>query len=296
VEPDIRKSLPDLRAEWETCTACALGVRRKVVEGAFVFGEGVTGGIMFIGEGPGVNEEKQGRPFVGRSGTLLREILARLNVTDCYLTNIVTCRSCEVQTRADGSPIIGRSYNGKPGLPLYKDKAPYKPEIEACKARLYEEIYLVDPVIIVALGGTAAGALRGGSISISKERGTAEEITIPGSAWVPDLTKAGAWARKVKGALTLPIVQNRVKYLMLPTLHPAYVLRTIDPTKPNDLSAQVEFKNFVDDIKQAVNIYNRQMLETHGVIPGELAADAAYDVLLDMTEAEEKAREHGVQS
>lgn len=271
-KPDARKPLPVLAEEWDGCTRCALGERREVVRGCVVFGEGQTGGVMFVGEGPGFNEEYEGRPFIGASGLFLRKIIQSMLLEEYYITNAVCCRSAEPRTDGNGDPMLDRNDN-----PLYVDKPPVKPHIEACRPRLMEEIYLVDPVIIVGLGGTACEALTGHGFSIMKERGTPLEIFVPGAGEHPVVTeKKKVWARRQGGQLVLPTEQNRVSYTMVPTLHPAAVLRSVA-----DMSEGNPFQRFVQDIRLAIDVYNQYMAEVYGVVPPEMSRDIPYDLLSD---------------
>jgi uracil-DNA glycosylase len=277
VHPDARKSLAKLREEWRTCTACELGARREAVGGGFVFGEGVTRGLMFIGEGPGKDEEAEGRPFIGKSGQLLRKILDRLGVQDFYISNTVACRSCAPVTDAAGNPLMTRGYPNRPSVPKYQDKAPLKAHTEACRPRLMEEVYLVDPVVIVALGGEASQTLADKPVSIMKEHGVPREIVIPGAATIPSLTPKGTWVRKGKGVTNpRPTEQNEVRYLMIPTVHPAFVLR-----RANDFARDNPFKYLVDDIRQAQSIYDRYQYEVHGVVTTPQTGEVVvpYDLL-----------------
>ena len=220
--PDARKSLDVLHDEWVNCTRCELGVRRHDVDGQFVFGEGRRRGIMFIGEGPGRVEEEEGRPFVGPSGKILRKVIGQLGITDYYISNCVACRSCGQAYNSEGQPIERMNRRTKKVEPVITDQTPFPLYIKACLPRLYEQIYLVDPTIIVALGGEAASTLRGKPVKITSERGTTEAISIPGSWNVPVLTeKKRMWAHKVRGKFVMPTMQNQVQYLMLPTIHPA---------------------------------------------------------------------------
>jgi uracil-DNA glycosylase len=257
-QPDARKTLAQLRKEWEGCTKCELGQRRQATSGSFVFGEGRTRGIMLIGEGPGRTEEQEGRPFIGKSGEILRRLLTHWKISDVYLTNLVTCRSCSPVLDADGLPRIGRNK-----MPMFRDEAPLPTHMEACRQRLIEEIYLVDPVVIVSLGGKAAEALLQKPVTITRDRGQEKHIEIPGASWRATFTeKRGAWLRKVGGQLVAPVEENTVTYLLIPTLHPAYVLREIHNDQPEN-----PFRQFASDIKKAVKIYERYMLEVHGVEP-----------------------------
>ncbi|PID47374.1 MAG: uracil-DNA glycosylase [Proteobacteria bacterium] len=111
----------------KTCYLCPLGKTRKNV----VFGEGNPNArLMFIGEGPGSYEDQTGRPFVGRSGQLLTNIITNvlnLRREDVYIANIVKCRPPN-------------------------NRVPNMDEANSCRAYLLKQIELVNPEIIVALG------------------------------------------------------------------------------------------------------------------------------------------------
>lgn len=255
--PDFRYSLQDVENVWSSCQGCDLGVRRHEVGGQFVFGEGYPNGIMFIGEGPGAAEEMEGRPFIGKSGSVLREIIRRLDIEQCsYITNVVTCRSCAQAYNSEGQPIMRKDRKTGAFYPFIKDEEPNPLQIATCLPRLHEEIYLADPKIIVTLGASAAKALlKDRSFSIMSARGKLREISIPGASYQPSLTeKKQAWVRKVRGQISMPIVQSRVRYSLFPTYHPAYVIRR---------QADRSFKNpldvFIDDIKAAVKIYDKYL-------------------------------------
>lgn len=259
--PDIRKSLPVLREEWEGCTACDLGVRREAVNGSFVFGEGILGGIMFIGEGPGSEEEELGRPFADRSGELLRHTIERLGLSNCsYITNVVSCRSCAQAYDNEGQPRYRKNYRTKIMEPVINDQPPTPAQMAACLPRLHEEIYLVDPVLIVTLGGAAAQALLNRAVSIQSEAGSAVTVKVPGAGRVPVLTeKKQQWLRKVRGQLVMPTKQSEVEYLALPLMHPSFVLRN---------SKDARWKNpvqlFAEGMRTAATLYNRYMYEVYG--------------------------------
>lgn len=255
--PDFRYTLQDVENAWSSCQGCDLGVRRHEVQGEFVFGEGYRRGIMFIGEGPGAAEEAEGRPFVGKSGAVLREIIRQLNIEQCsYVTNVVACRSCSQAYNSEGQPIMRKDRKSGRLYPFIKDEEPTPLQMATCLPRLYEEIYLVDPIIIVTLGGLAAKTLlTGRSFSIMSERGKLRGISIPGAAYVPSLTdKKKAWVRKVRKELIMPIVQNKVRYDLLPTYHPDFVLR-----RQADRSFKNPLDTFIDDIKAAIRIYNKYL-------------------------------------
>ena len=260
---DARKSLQVLYDEWSNCRSCELGQRRLNLSQPLVFGEGIPRGVMFIGEGPGVVEESVGRPFVGKSGDFLRGVLDKMHFTNFYLTNIVTCRSCE--------PVLDPATNlprlRKNGDIMLADKTPTPLQMESCGPRIHEEIYIVDPVVIVALGATAAQFLLQRPVAITKERGHAQHCSIPGATSRPVLTdKKRAWARKVSGDIRAPVEPNEVRYLVVPTIHPAYVLRNLA-----DRSVRGAFHQFVNDIRMAVKIYERYLSECLGQDPTSIS-------------------------
>jgi DNA polymerase len=104
--------------------------------------------LMFIGEGPGFEEDQQGRPFVGPAGQLLTKMIQAINLTreEVYITNVVKCRP--------------------PG-----NRVPSEDEVEACRSFLDEEIRLADPRILVPLGNCAAQSLTRSKKKISDLRG-----------------------------------------------------------------------------------------------------------------------------
>lgn len=260
VRPDCRKSLLQLNAEWEDCTKCDLGVRRAEVNGSFVFGEGTPGGVMFIGEGPGRDEEAQGRPFIGRSGQVLRDLIHKIGFPRVYITNVVTCRSCGQSFDPEGNPRMRDNRETGEREPIINDQAPLPAQMQACLPRLYEEIYLVDPVLIVALGGPAIETLSGKPARVLAESGVIQTITIPGAGYHPDLTaKRKAWIRKVRGQLIMPVEQNRVSYSMMTLVHPAYVLRK---RKDERVGNPVEI--FISGLRKAADLYERYVLDVHG--------------------------------
>lgn len=251
MRPDARKTLDELRDEWEGCTKCPLGEQRQAYGGAYVFGEGRRRGIMFIGEGPGAEEDREGRPFIGKSGELLRRILEGFRFEDYYLTNLVTCRSCEHRLDENNQPMFKNRRGKGPPLPWLIDTPPKPSEWGKCIERLYEEIYLVDPVLIVSLGGTAAEALLGKPVTITKIHGQPIEMTVPGAGYDAVLTeKKKEWYHKVRGEVVAPVRQSEVKYLLVPALHPAYVLR-----KLADKGADSPFRLLAEDIRRAIKIY-----------------------------------------
>jgi len=144
---------PQLQKAVAGCTACGLCHGRKNT----VFGVGDNKAKwLFIGEGPGRNEDIQGEPFVGPAGKLLDNILLAMGLKrgeNAYIANIVKCRP------TDG--------NGR-------DRPPAADEVAACLPYLQRQIELIQPTILVALGKTAALSLLGldPATPVSKLRGT----------------------------------------------------------------------------------------------------------------------------
>lgn len=134
-----------LERQCRQCTRCELCKTRRNV----VFGVGPRNAeIMFIGEGPGEQEDLKGEPFVGAAGKLLDDMLSiiDLNRSNCYIANIVKCRP-----------------------PRNRD--PQDVEQEACIGYLYNQIALIHPKIIVCLGRIAAQQIIDPEYRISKEHG-----------------------------------------------------------------------------------------------------------------------------
>jgi len=136
----------EMEFQIKNCKSCKLcNTRKKAVPG-----EGNTNSpVMFIGEGPGEDEDEQGRPFVGRSGLLLTKIFQSVNLRrdEIYITNIVKCRPP-------------------------KNRNPEEDEIKACKKYLDTQIALINPKLIVAVGAMALKALYNDeNLKISEKRG-----------------------------------------------------------------------------------------------------------------------------
>jgi uracil-DNA glycosylase family 4 len=139
------KSLTDLKKALENFEGCSL----KLTAQQMVFGDGnPSSPIMMVGEAPGAEEDKQGKPFVGLSGQLLDRMLATigLNRTNVYITNIVPWRH--------------------PG-----NRQPTPEEVSLCLPFLEKHIELLQPKIIVCVGGTAAKGLLATSQSMNTLRG-----------------------------------------------------------------------------------------------------------------------------
>jgi len=163
-----------LRERAQACVKCPnLASSRKNV----VFGVGnIEAQLMFVGEAPGADEDEQGEPFVGKAGQLLTKIIQAtgLSRADVYIANILKCR-----------PDTPGETSG--------NRKPTSDEMATCIPYLHEQIDLIRPRVIVALGATAVEGLLGKTLGITKLRGT--------------------W----KTYRDTPL---------MPTYHPAYLLRT----------------------------------------------------------------------
>jgi uracil-DNA glycosylase family 4 len=133
-DPDHLTGLRLIKEDLGECTRCVLArLGRKPI----VFGEGdPEAELMFVGEGPGADEDEQGRPFVGRAGQLLNKMIEAMGLKreQVYIANVVKCRP--------------------PG-----NRTPEREEIETCSPFLFRQIAVIQPRVIVALGAVAARCL-----------------------------------------------------------------------------------------------------------------------------------------
>ncbi len=163
----------ELRTRVLACVKCPhLASSRQTV----VFGVGnIDSPLMFVGEAPGADEDEQGEPFVGKAGQLLTKIIQAMGLQrdDVYIGNILKCRP------------------DTPGQSAGNRK-PRPDEMATCLPYLHEQIDLIQPKVLVALGATAVEGLLGKTIGITKLRGT--------------------W-------------QTYRNIPLMPTYHPAYLLR-----------------------------------------------------------------------
>lgn len=162
------------RNEVDGCTRCRLHEGRRNI----VFGTGSPeADLMFVGEGPGGDEDRQGLPFVGRAGQMLTRIIEAMHFTreQVYIANIVKCRPP-------------------------KNRTPKKDEVACCEGFLLEQIAIIEPKVICALGTPAAQTLLQTDMGISQLRGRFH-----------------------------PFGDS----LLMPTFHPAYLLR--NPEKKKDV-------------------------------------------------------------
>jgi len=150
--PDKASAFAALRERALACVRCPhLASSRKNV----VFGVGsIDAQLMFVGEAPGADEDEQGEPFVGKAGQLLTKIIQAtgLSRADVYIANILKCRP------------------DTPGQSAGNRK-PTPEEMQTCIPYLHEQIDLIGPKVIVALGATAVEGLLGKTVGITKLRG-----------------------------------------------------------------------------------------------------------------------------
>ncbi|MBM4374911.1 MAG: uracil-DNA glycosylase [Deltaproteobacteria bacterium] len=171
-----RRRLEVLASEVASCTRCPLHETRTRT--AFARGNPAAE-LVFVGEGPGTQEDLQGEPFVGPAGQLLDKMIAAMGFgrDDVYIFNVVKCRPSEQDNPS-------------------KDRKPEPDELAACRPFFDRQLELLEPKVMVALGATAVQALTGSTTGITRLRGT--------------------W-RLYKGRIPL-----------MPTFHPAYLLRSPD--------------------------------------------------------------------
>ena len=265
-ELDSRKSIKQLYKEWDGCTKCELGQRRERIETKMVPGRGRHHAIMLVGDAPSAVEEGMGKSLLDASGDMLREIMKSLDILDAvYLTNAVCCRSCRQQENEQGQPVMRE--RGGYMEPLWEEYPPPKSCLAACRPRLQQEIYTVDPVIIVAMGSAAIETLFGKGISVRSKSGKveAETVTIPGVGYLPSLTeKCGQWIRSysLEKGFVMPTVPATVEYTMIPTYNHNYVHTHVMDAKPGS-----PFDTLNTALRTAAIIYERCMLETYGYVP-----------------------------
>lgn len=149
-EPSPRLKL--LAEQASSCQSCALAERRNNV----VFGEGNPASpLVLVGEGPGDNEDRTGRPFVGRAGQLLDKALVECGLGRdlVYICNTVKCRACDWRE--------GKPYN----------RPPAPEEVTACRQWLLPQLEIIAPFVILCVGAPSAKNLIKPDFKITKERG-----------------------------------------------------------------------------------------------------------------------------
>jgi DNA polymerase len=149
-----REHLVEVYREASACTRCPLAETRTNV----VFGGGdADANLMFVGEAPGAEEDRQGLPFVGRAGALLTELLGGIGLTreQVWITNVLRCRP--------------------PG-----NRDPQPLEIESCQPYTSRQVELIQPRVVATLGNFATKLLTGSRAGITKVRGTPQVHELAG--------------------------------------------------------------------------------------------------------------------
>ena len=173
---EIKLQLENLKKQIAEIDACDL----KNHANQLVFSDGnFRSKTMLVGEGPGQKEDEIGKPFMGDAGKLLNKMLAAIDIKreSIYITNVVNYRPPN-------------------------NRKPTTAEINKYSKFLYEHISIINPKILIIMGGTAMEALIGNNFKISKERGIWKDVIIKGKT-----------------------------YLSIVTFHPAYLLRQPDQKK-----------------------------------------------------------------
>lgn len=153
------QELESLKKETDKCRKCPLGEGRLNC----VFGVGsASAELMFVGEGPGFDEDHKGEPFIGRAGQLLTKIIEAMGQTrdSVYIANIVKCHPMK---DASNPELRGN------------DRPPTTEEMDVCRAYLDRQLEIIQPKIIVTLGASSTKGLLNGEESISTIRGTVKE-------------------------------------------------------------------------------------------------------------------------
>jgi len=151
---EAARALETLRTEVSDCNRCGLCKGRTNL----VFGVGsATADLMFVGEAPGFNEDRQGEPFVGQAGRLLTELISEIGLqrSDVYITNVVKCRPPE-------------------------NRDPSPEEIAACSPHLLDQVGLIRPAVICTLGRFAARLLADTELSMTAIHGKAKRTRVAG--------------------------------------------------------------------------------------------------------------------
>ncbi len=199
IQADKPAALRVIREDIGDCHRCRLSEARNKI----VFGVGDTNArIMFVGEGPGADEDAQGEPFVGRGGQLLNNMISAMGIRreDVHIANVVKCRPPQNRT-------------------------PERDECEACGGFLLRQISVVRPEVIVALGATAAKFLLGVTDSMGNLRGHIYDFQ-------PSLHPS------LRSLTVAPERDPDFKTKLAVTYHPAYLLR--DPRQKKETWADLQ--------------------------------------------------------
>jgi DNA polymerase len=196
-------ALADIREDLGDCTRCPL---HRLGRKQIVFGVGNPDAeLMFVGEGPGADEDAQGEPFVGRAGQLLNNMISAMGLRreDVYIGNVVKCRPPQNRT-------------------------PEREECETCSPFLMRQIAVVRPKIIVALGAVAAKTLLGINDSMAKLRGRIYDFSPALPKDAPERRAPAPKSHSIAGDYSGAEFSTKLAV----TYHPAYLLR--DPRQKKE--------------------------------------------------------------
>lgn len=229
--------LENLYSNWSQCNRCALCQTRTNV----VFGYGdFHADIMIIGEAPGFNEDQAALPFVGKAGKYLDQILGQVTadpkIAAAHRETMQSKGPSQEQKMGVLCDLLWGSYcfTNVIGCRPPEDRTPNDVEIEACAPRLTELIYLVDPILIIAAGKTAAESLIKAHVQITHVRGEFYDIKLPGR-----------------------IIDY--KGLLMATLHPSYLMR-----KNDQRSVHGETAHTIHDYMKANQLVDEYLEHHHG--------------------------------
>lgn len=262
---NARKSLLKMYEEWSECERCELSTYRKGV----IPGNGPKGQIMVVMRSPTWKTEEE--QFTDGE-ELLRGLLNHAGVLgNVYFTYATACRSCSAILDPETNKPKTRTLYGGRVVPMLRDVPPTTSQVRSCAPRLQEELYIVDPLVILACGESAIHSLIGKSASVSSMIGHPQHIEIPGNGVTPKLTeKKHQWFRKVGGERLYPTTPTPVRYLMIPTHDPAYALTFASDTRHT--SPAMELKCHVDQLAAVLNHSLRD-----GYVPENQEPDNAQD-------------------
>jgi uracil-DNA glycosylase family 4 len=148
----------ELKAVWHQAQACTKCPQLASTRQTVVFGAGnADADLMFVGEAPGAEEDRQGLPFVGRAGAFLTDLLEGIGMKreDVFIANVLKCRP--------------------PG-----NRDPQPEEIDSCRPYLEQQVGLIQPRVIATLGNFSTKLLTGNTTGITKVRGTPQQQLIGG--------------------------------------------------------------------------------------------------------------------
>ena len=166
---------------------------------------------------------------------------------------------------------------------MFQDEPPTPPQFNACLPRLQQELYLVDPTVVVGLGAKACTSLMEARVAIQRDRGEGEVITIPGRGWVPILHKSTRWVRRHEDPRrNLPRDPFPVRYHFIPTLHPSFVNRKLGERGINS-----PFYLFIKDLKKAIRTHEAYLEMVFGEVP-IVHQDEDEEALQDALQAEQE--------